>query len=296
VVQQRALEADGDGESGFRARAFAHYALRQGTVEYRLSAGPLVVGRGSGADIVLGGPLVSRRHAELTDTAQGLVVRDLGSRNGVFVNGHRISTPVVLEVGDSLAIGDDTFELAAVTEPALRARRTVTEVSATREAERSPLSAYPAEEISVATRRADALQLLGSVVDKALALGRGDEAEHVIGSHLLAALSDAKAKRGVAPEVARAAAQYAVKLAAATNKAAWLDFAFRLYLALGDTMPLPVVDEMFTVLRHVRGLDRELLHEYAEQQRARVNLSPPERFVLQRLEGLERLAAWHPPT
>jgi len=260
-----------------------------------LSAGPVVLGRGSGADIVLAGALVSRRHAELSDTAQGLVVRDLGSRNGVFVNGHRISAPVVLEVGDRLAIGDDTFELAAVTEPALRSRPTVTELIATAESEHSPLSAYPGEEISVATRRADALRLLGGVVDKALAHGRGDEAEHVIGSHLLAALSDARAGRGVAPEVARAAAQYAVKLAAATNKAAWLDFAFRLYTALGDTMPLPIVDEMFTVLRHVRGLDRQLLHGYAEQQRARADLSPPERFVLQRLDGLERLAAWHPP-
>ena len=59
-------------------------------------------------------------------------------------------------------------------------------------------------------------------------------------------------------------------------------------------MPLPIVDEMYTVLRRVRGLDRELLLMYIEQQRARPDLSPPERFVLQRLEGLGRLAAWHP--
>jgi hypothetical protein len=60
-------------------------------------------------------------------------------------------------------------------------------------------------------------------------------------------------------------------------------------------MPLPIVDEMYTVLRRVPGLDRELCHAYAEQQRLRADLSAPERFVLQRLEGLERLAAWHPP-
>ena len=47
---------------------------------------------------------------------------------------------------------------------------------------------------------------------------------------------------------------------------------------------------MYTVLRHVRGMDRDLLRRYTGslQQRAE-QLSPPERFVLQRLEGLERM-------
>jgi pSer/pThr/pTyr-binding forkhead associated (FHA) protein len=295
VVQHRALDTDKAADSGFRARALTSYALREGQLEHRLSKSPVVLGRGTGADIVLAGPLVSRRHAELADTPHGLVVTDLGSRNGVFVNGHRITSPVVLEAGDSLAIGDSTFALVAVEEPAARNRATISETKGLRESERMPVGTYVDDEVSVATRRADALQLLGSVVDKALALGRGEEAEHLIGSHLVAALSDAATGRGVAPEVARAAAQYAVKLAAATSKPGWLDFAFRLYAALGATMPLPIVDEMFTVLRRVRGLDRELLHAYAEQQRSRADLSPPERFVLQRLEGLERLAAWHPP-
>jgi hypothetical protein len=243
---------------------------------------------------MLAGPLVSRRHAELTDTAHGLVVKDLGSRNGVFVNGHRITVPVVLELGDSLAIGDNTFVLIAIEERSERRSATISDVQSIREANRIPVSAYANDEVSVATRRADALQLLGSVVDKALALGRGEEAEHLIGNHLVAAMSDASAGRPVTPEVARAAAQYAVKLASATGKATWLDFTFRLYSALRSIMPLPVVDEMYTVLRRVRGLDRELLHAYIEQQRVRIDLSPPERFALQRLEGLERLAAWHP--
>jgi hypothetical protein len=294
VVQHRALEADKAADSGLRSRALNSYALREGQLEHKLNKSPLVLGRGTGADIVLAGALVSRRHAELMDTAHGLVVTDLGSRNGVFVNGHRIEHPVVLEVGDSLAIGDNTFVLVVLQDPAARRSATVSDVRAIRESDRMPVAMYADDEVSVATRRADALQLLGSVVDKALALGRGDEAEHLIGMHLVAALSDATTGRGVTPEVARSAAQYAVKLATATNKAGWLDFAFRLYTALGSTMPLPIVDEMYTVLRRVRGLDRELLHIYTEQQRARLELTPPERFVLQRLEGLERLAAWHP--
>jgi hypothetical protein len=261
------------------------FALRDGSVEYQLTKSPIVLGRGSGADIVVAGPLVSRRHAELRDTDYGLQVTDLASRNGVFINGHKVTEPTVLNAGDSLAIGDSTFVLVELAAPVDR-QATWSRVLA---------SSYTSDDVSVATRRADALQLLGGVVDKALALGRGAEAEHLIGTHLVAALSDATAGRGVAPEVARSAAQYAVKLATATGKAAWLDFAFRLYNALGQTIPLPIVDEMYTVLRRVRGVDRELLRSYTSFLRTHSDrLSAPERFVLQRLEGLDRLAAWHP--
>jgi pSer/pThr/pTyr-binding forkhead associated (FHA) protein len=293
VVQRRAIEAEEAVGSGMHPRARSSYALREGSQEHKLGQGQVVLGRGSGVDIVLNGPLISRRHAELRDTEDGLVVTDLGSRNGVFINGRRITEPTLLCNGDSLALGDNTFVLVEILDPALRSE-TLSEMRAVRETPRVPAATHTSDEVSVATRRADALQLLGSVVDKALALGRGQEAEHLIGTHLVAALSDATAGRGVAPEVARSAAQYAVKLATATGKAAWLDFAFRLYNALGQTIPLPIVDEMYTVLRHVRGLDRELLRSYSEFLRSRgEQLSAPERFVLQRLEGLERLAGWH---
>jgi hypothetical protein len=274
VVKQSALETEQEQPgSGLRARAPMSFALREGGLEHKLIKSPTVLGRGSGADIVLSGPLVSRRHAQLSDTDHGLMVSDLGSR---------------------LAIGDNSFVLVELLAPVDR-QATWSDVRAPRESERLATSAYTSDEASVATRRADALQLLGGVVDKALALGRGSEAEHLIGTHLVAALSDATAGRGVAPEVARSAAQYAVKLATATGKATWLDFAFRLYNALGQTIPLPIVDEMYTVLRRVRGLDRELLRSYTDYLRAHEDrLSAPERFVLQRLAGLDRLAAWHP--
>ena len=200
--------------------------------------------------------------------------------------------------GDKLTIGDNEFVLTEIL-AARESRTSDPETRTLRESTRVPAGAHGGthadDERAVATRRADALQLLSSVADKALALGRGQEAEHVLGTHLVAALSDAAAGRSVAPEVARTSAQYAVKLAAATSKPTWLDFAFRLYEALGETIPLPIVDEMYTVLRHVRGIDRELLRRYTDfLQRRAAELSAPERFVLQRLEGLERLATWYP--
>ena len=299
VADRQARDASdgrGSGDSGLRARALPSYALREGTVHHPLNKRPLLVGRGSDADIVLTGPLVSRRHAEFHETEAGIVVIDLGSQNGVLVNGSPITGPTALLLGDKVTVGDDEFELTEL--PAERAERSSGfERNPVRESSRVPAGTNERshEEASVATRRADALHLLSNVADKALALGRGAEAEHVLGTHLVATLSDAVAGRSVAPEVARIAAQYAVKLATATGKASWLDFAFRLYEALNETIPLPVVDEMYTVLRHVRGIDRELLRRYADLLHARAaELSRPERFVLSRLEGLERLAAWHP--
>lgn len=289
-------ETRGTGDSGLQPRATPSYALRVGTVHYSLTKSPLLVGRGSDADILLTGPLVSRRHAEFHETEAGIVVIDLGSQNGVLVNGTPIAGPTALLLGDKVTVGDDEFVLTELTGE--RAERTSGfELAPNRESARVPAGtrARTVDEASVANRRADALHLLGNVADKALALGRGPEAEHVLGTHLVATLSDAVAGRGVAPEVARIAARYAVKFATATGKASWLDFAFRLYEALGETIPLPIVDEMYTVLRHVRGIDRELLRRYADSLHARAaELSPPERFVLSRLEGLERLAAWYP--
>ena len=291
-----ASPASGAAESGLHARTGPSYALHDGAIAYPLSKPPLLVGRASEADIVLTGPLVSRRHAEFHETEAGVVVIDLGSENGVSVNGVRITCPTALLIGDTVRIGDDQLTLTEL--PATRTDRiSGLELTPFRDPTRVSTVARPhtIEEGSVATRRADALNLLGNVAEKALALGRVHEAEHVLGTHLVAILSDAVAGRSVAAEVARTAAQYAVKLATATGKASWLDFAFRLYDALGETIPLPVVDEMYTVLRHVRGIDRSLLRRYTDFLQARATeLSPPERFVLQRLEGLERLAAWHP--
>jgi hypothetical protein len=65
-----------------------------------------VLGRSREADIVLSDPNVSRRHAEIRPGARGeWTVRDLGSTNGVKLNGRVIDGEVPLETGDRLALG-----------------------------------------------------------------------------------------------------------------------------------------------------------------------------------------------
>jgi hypothetical protein len=288
----KALELDTPADSGLRERALRAFALRMGTREFKLKTRLTTAGRSSTADIPLVGALVSRRHATFTLTENGVEICDHGSRNGVFVNGERINAAVALRPGDVITIGDDSMTLIELDQPVERPNETITDMRPVRADQTPRLPSFLDEDQSVATRRADAFQLLSSVVDKALALGRGEEAEHLIGTHLVAALADASTGRGVPPEIARTAARYALKLASATNKSNWLDFPVRLYRALGQAMPLPIVDEMYTLVGRVRGVDRALLRDYVDSIRlVSDSLTPTERFVLQRLEGLERMAS-----
>ena len=64
----------------------------------------LVIGRSPDVDFVINDSNVSRRHAELWRTSEGVAIRDLQSTNGTYVNGHRISA-VSLSPRDDITIG-----------------------------------------------------------------------------------------------------------------------------------------------------------------------------------------------
>jgi adenylate cyclase len=70
----------------------------------------LVVGRAEDCDLPIADPTVSRRHAELDATDFGLRLHDLGSTNGTFVDGRRITEALALP-GAQIAFGKVGFEL-----------------------------------------------------------------------------------------------------------------------------------------------------------------------------------------
>ena len=77
------------------------------TTEIKLRL-PSTIGRGKGTTIVLQHPLVSRQHCEIFETDGQLMVRDLGSLNGTFVNNQRV-TESPLPAGELLTVGTVTF-------------------------------------------------------------------------------------------------------------------------------------------------------------------------------------------
>jgi DNA-binding winged helix-turn-helix (wHTH) protein len=65
---------------------------------------PLVLGREATCDVVIADRQVSRFHARLTPTAEGVILEDLGSKNGTHHNGNALAAPVMLQDGDALQI------------------------------------------------------------------------------------------------------------------------------------------------------------------------------------------------
>jgi hypothetical protein len=78
--------------------------------ELALAAEVAVLGRDPNCDVVLNDSKCSRRHATLENGADGVVVRDTGSANGVYVNGRRVQM-APLGPADSLRLGDVTIRL-----------------------------------------------------------------------------------------------------------------------------------------------------------------------------------------
>lgn len=76
--------------------------------EYSVEAVPFVIGRDASSHLVVESDLVSRRHAEILRGAGGDSLLDL-SGNGVWVNGRRITAPVLLREGDLVRIGETEF-------------------------------------------------------------------------------------------------------------------------------------------------------------------------------------------
>lgn len=70
----------------------------------------MAIGREDG-DLVLEDPEVSRHHAVLRRSGDSVVVEDLDSTNGTFVNGERIRRPISVGVGDQVRVGRTTLEI-----------------------------------------------------------------------------------------------------------------------------------------------------------------------------------------
>jgi pSer/pThr/pTyr-binding forkhead associated (FHA) protein len=106
---QAALEEVGSGAGTSRRRAI----LVSGGKRLVVPPSGAVIGRSRECDIVLDDSNVSRRHAEIAPSGQSWLIRDLGSTNGVRVNGRTVEGPHPLESGDRVELGtvDVLFEV-----------------------------------------------------------------------------------------------------------------------------------------------------------------------------------------
>jgi hypothetical protein len=71
----------------------------------------LMLGRSPQADIVVDDPYASEFHMRFVTGDEGLVLHDLGSTNGSYVNGRRVTAPQVLVKGDAVQVGKTVLEV-----------------------------------------------------------------------------------------------------------------------------------------------------------------------------------------
>ena len=246
------------------------FRLRYKQHDFELTEGQFAIGRSADCQLSVDDPLVSRRHALLIVTGDGVAIEDLGSRNGLQVNGKKLRGKLKLDHNDVITIGSQTLVVMRMRE------------LATATAVRAPAP----------TQRADAFALLGNLAEKAFALGRGEEAERILATRLRSVLRDAEIGREISAEQSGQAADYAVRLATATGKGEWVNYIMQLYIALKRPCPTSLVDQLYEVLRKVRDVNLAYVRQYvALLQSMSDEFGPAERFLLSRVEGLERLAA-----
>jgi pSer/pThr/pTyr-binding forkhead associated (FHA) protein len=105
-----------------------------------------ILGRDAAADITLPDPAISRRHARLYCGADGVWLEDLGSTNGTYINGDRLTVPYRLRDGDEVRLGNclATFHGVQNEADATQVITTLDSSAASREAVPARIAVQPA--------------------------------------------------------------------------------------------------------------------------------------------------------
>lgn len=267
--------------------------LVHGERRIELTPGRFSIGRSSTCHLALDDATVSRRHAQLIVRADRVSIEDLGSVNGVYLNTVRLNGVEPVKAGDLIQIG--SYELFL--EGALAEDEVQPSVAPTQNridiGPDNRLFRRTAPEHDT-TFKAHTLDVVGGVAEKILALGRGEEAEKMLAAGLFSLLAEARSKGASAANVPimERAAWYSVRLAQETGNGKWVDYAIDLYVTLQRPLPARVVDLLYQALREASSINLTGFRAYLGVLRAKqASLGPSERFLVQRIEGLEQIAA-----
>lgn len=287
--------------------------------------GEFTVGRSAACNLALSDGLVSRRHAVLHVRPDAVVVEDLGSRNGVAVNGVRVDGPRALTHLDRVYIGSQ--ELVLIDTEKMREGAKGTEdyrqcencgaingsakrrcgecgqmlgsaATGTADVLDPPREQQPLEVVEV-TRKARAIDVIGGIASKAIAMGRYEEAERMLLPHLDAFLGHAELGRPINGETPESdgelldrATAFALQLADGLNNNRWIDWVFRIHLATGRLMQQETIETLHSLVRKNRYSRVQPLRKYlGAMQGDGTQHNASERFLVRRLRGLENVIA-----
>ncbi|MFK7992420.1 MAG: FHA domain-containing protein [Sandaracinaceae bacterium] len=263
------------------------FRLRYQSTDLEMQIGDFVVGRSSSCHLSLDDALVSRRHATFHVSPDAVVLEDLGSRNGVQLNGESISGRARLKHLDRVVIGAQELLLIRVQQAMEAPRRDdrPTLAGMTLDLPVMRPEAFPDE---------PTVHRMGSVVDriadKAIAMGRFDEAERMLSRRLEHLLETTRQGAKLDEEKRLAASNYALQLAEGTKRSRWIDYVFQLHDAVNEVVEAEHIARLHDIVRQVRYPGGPAFRNYLANLQGRADqLTPAKRFVLQRLEGIERM-------
>tara|TARA_B100001750_G_scaffold244641_1_gene262435 strand:+ start:1759 stop:2619 length:861 start_codon:yes stop_codon:yes gene_type:complete len=282
----------------------ARFRLRYKSTDLEVPPGEFFIGRSSSCHLALDDGLVSRRHAVLRAQDDSLEVEDLGSRNGVSVNGKRIEGATPLRHLDRVTIGSqemvvvrsgETRQAATLQMETCAACGALNETDAVEcvrchaplrgEGVRTTLQNLPA---ATSPGEVSTFHLLGGIAEKALALGRYEEAERVLSPALKKLAESALAERALDERALLEGIGYALRLAEGPHASRWIDWVFEMHQVTARVMDAKTLDRLHELVRRSRYANAKPLRAYLLVLEGKV-LAPAERFLLRRLEGLERV-------
>jgi hypothetical protein len=252
------------------------YRLRFVLQELDLPQGGTIIGRSLDCHLTLEDPLVSRRHARIVVDETGARIEDMGSRNGVRVNGAPIRDPVVLRNGDRVRIGTQDFVFCCVDAGGRAHSRTTGQLRLCANC-RLP---YPRELLACpnceATEQTDDdtltgsgrasahawnVQLIVESLERALKLSRVADAERLV-QRAIAQVEEVITAGGALDAGALAAlAAQASATSVASGDPAWAHWVIQVYGRIRRVPPLDVIERLAEVAAKHSVIVREALDD-----------------------------------
>ncbi len=256
------------------------YRLRFVLQELDLPQGGTIIGRSLDCHLTLEDPLVSRRHARIVVDEHGARIEDMGSRNGVRVNGAVIREPVALRNGDRVRIGTQDFVFCCV-DPAGNAHSRTTGQLRLCANCRLP---YPRELLACpnceATEQTDDdtltgsgrsaahawnVQLMVESLERALKLSRLEDAERILQRAIAQIEEVVTAGMTLDPGALAGLCALAATTTLAGGDPAWAQWTIDVYARLGRVPPVEVVDRLREVAVKHPGAIRTALDDLARR-------------------------------
>jgi len=222
-----------------------------------LGTGEFLLGRGLFCDVVIDGPSVSRQHARILIRGGSTTVSDLGSRNGVHVNGEVAWREHPLSDGDVLKLGSEeilvTFEPMGTAEDRDSVHGEETQTSTFR----ADLTDEPPN-----SRRLDDAAIAVRLARRALEAGDVVDADRLLRPQMWVLLRDLSARRRVDVSTLDAAVDLALQLAAAGPAVQWLESAVALLAARREPLGETLFERLRAVIRRLAPVETSGLVEY----------------------------------